>query len=182
VLVQTHGHRQGCGDGHSTCCPRPAEQRQCGMQAASLKAAGAGADRHLSHACTAGTLAAHSSSSSSGRHTSCAQQQQQQRHAHRGPHLVDVGVVDLVHKADGRRLVGVGLWQLHMHPPHAALVRACPAEAGGRVNQLQVRVEVNSSGGVRCVGSMAACRPLQLLSSQAAPQDANKATWSCNHV
>ena len=60
-------------------------------------------------------------------------------------HLVDVGVVDLVDKADGGGLVGVSLRQLHMHPPHPALVGTCGVGAGARCGR--PGVGKGSSGG-----------------------------------
>jgi len=45
--------------------------------------------------------------------------------------LVNVGVEDAVHEADGGGFVGVGFRQLHMHLPLPTLVRACVRVGGG---------------------------------------------------
>ena len=76
----------------------------------------------------------------------------------RGPHgagapFVHVWVEDFVDEADGGRLVRIRVRQLHVHAPHAALIRACgrgDARKRGVVSSCGRR---RGGGGARSAGS-----------------------------
>ena len=45
-------------------------------------------------------------------------------------HFVNIWMVYAVHKADGRGLEWVFLWQIHTHFPHTAFIRCCKKNRG----------------------------------------------------